>query len=186
MAKLNPLVWERTFSLYTPTSSLTGLGQHTNPKVWPCRELNRRSIRQFFGPSRVNLQVVAATEGSAKSKQTADEKIPSWARPDSGETPPWARNEGQKNNAAEQPFEIPFYVYLLSSAIVAIAAVGSVFEYANQNSIFGVVNPDSVFYAPLLGFFTLTGLPTSAFLWFKSIEAANKAAEEQDRQDGYR
>jgi len=37
------------------------------------------------------------------------------------------------------------------------------------------------FYAPLLGLFAFTGIPTSVFLWLKSIEAANKAAEEQDR-----
>lgn len=38
--------------------------------------------------------------------------------------------------------------------------VDSMFEYLTQNPIFGVVNPDSVFYAPVLGFFALIGLPT--------------------------
>lgn len=137
--------------------------------------------------SRRNLQVVAATEGSAKSKPS-DPKIPSWAKPDSDELPPWARKEGKGKTAdpAEQAFQIPFYVYLLSSAIVAIAAVGSMFEYVNQKPVFGLLNSDSVFYAPVLGFFALSGIPTSVFLWFKSIETANKAAEEQDRQDGYK
>lgn len=137
--------------------------------------------------SRRNLQVVAATEGSAKSKPS-DPKIPSWAKPDSDELPPWARKEGKGQTAdpAEQAFQIPFYVYLLSSAIVAIAAVGSMFEYVNQKPVFGLLNSDSAFYAPVLGFFALSGIPTSVFLWFKSIETANKAAEEQDRQDGYK
>ncbi|ERN11521.1 hypothetical protein AMTR_s00022p00127970 [Amborella trichopoda] len=126
---------------------------------------------------------MAATEGSAKPSQT-DETIPSWARPDSDEPPPWARDDG-KADGSQSPFEIPFYAYLLASAITAIAAIGSVFEYANQRPVFGVINSDSIFYAPLLGFFAITGVPTSAFLWFKSVQAANKASEEQDRRDGY-
>ncbi|KAH7667314.1 hypothetical protein IHE45_12G050700 [Dioscorea alata] len=126
--------------------------------------------------------VFAATEGSAKSSQS-DDKIPSWARPDSDEPPPWAR--GEDNGSSKPAFEIPYYAYLLASAITAIAAVGSIFEYSNQKPVFGVVNSDSVFYAPLLGFFVFTGIPASAFLWFKSVQTANKEAEEQDRRDGY-
>ncbi|KAA8547625.1 hypothetical protein F0562_004054 [Nyssa sinensis] len=132
------------------------------------------------------LTVFAVTEGSAKkSSKSGEESIPSWAKPDSDEPPPWARDEAGQN-ASEQTFEIPFFVYLLASAITAIAAIGSVFEYLNQRPVFGIVNPDSVFYAPLLGFFAFTGIPSSAFLWFKSVQAANKEAEEQDRRDGYR
>ncbi|GLU14698.1 hypothetical protein SLE2022_312520 [Rubroshorea leprosula] len=127
--------------------------------------------------------VVAATEGSAKSSKS-EETVPSWAKPDSDEPPPWARDE-RKDNAAGESFEIPFFVYLLASAVTAIAAIGSVFEYVNQRPVFGVLNSDSIFYAPLLGFFAFTGIPTSAFLWFKSVQAANKEAEEQDRRDGY-
>ncbi|KAK2363749.1 hypothetical protein QL285_088698 [Trifolium repens] len=116
----------------------------------------------------------------------SDEKIPSWAKPDSDEPPPWAKNEAQnKTGSSEQGFEIPFYAYLLASAITAIAAIGSIFEYVNQKPVFGVLNSDSIFYAPLLGFFAITGVPTSAFLWFKSVQAANKEAEEQDKRDGY-
>ncbi|KAL5985044.1 hypothetical protein ACLOJK_038881 [Asimina triloba] len=129
------------------------------------------------------LRVLAITEGSAKSSKSPEEKIPSWAQPDSEEPPPWARDE--LKGGSEQAFEVPFYVYLLASTMTAIAAIGSVFEYVNQRPVFGVVNSDSVFYAPLLGFFVITGLPTSAFLWFKSVQAANKAAEEQDRKDGF-
>lgn len=42
-----------------------------------------------------------------------------------------------------------------------VLQIGSVFEYANQRPAFGVVNSDNVFYAPLLGFFAFTGIPTS-------------------------
>lgn len=126
--------------------------------------------------------VFAKTEGSAKSSQS-EEKIPSWALPDSEEPPPWAREEG--GQSASPTLVIPFAVYLLSSAITAIAAVGSMFEFVNQKPIFGVIQPDSIIYAPILGFFAITGIPASAFLWFKSVEAANKEAEEQDRRDGF-
>ncbi|XP_061338106.1 uncharacterized protein LOC133284973 [Gastrolobium bilobum] len=127
--------------------------------------------------------VVAVTQGSADSNKS-EETIPSWAKPDSDEPPPWARDE-PNNNASQQGFQIPFFVYLLASAITAIAAIGSIFEYVNQRPVFGVLSTDSVFYAPLLGFFAFTGIPSSAFLWFKSVQAANKEAEDQDRKDGY-
>uniref|UniRef100_A0A7N2MWE6 Uncharacterized protein n=1 Tax=Quercus lobata TaxID=97700 RepID=A0A7N2MWE6_QUELO len=78
--------------------------------------------------------VVALTESSKKSsnKKTEEEeeeesKIPSWARPDSDEPPPWAQNESasQQQQQQQQGFEIPFYLYLLASAITAIAAVST-------------------------------------------------------------
>ncbi|KAL5135075.1 hypothetical protein HKD37_03G008070 [Glycine soja] len=130
------------------------------------------------------LVVVAVTQGSAESNKS-DEKIPSWAKPDSDEPPPWARDEPNNNSSQQEGFEIPFYAYLFASAITAIAAIGSIFEYVNQKPVFGVLSSDSVFYAPLLGFFVFTGIPSSAFLWFKSVQAANKEAEEQDKRDGY-
>ncbi|KAF6174235.1 hypothetical protein GIB67_033767 [Kingdonia uniflora] len=129
------------------------------------------------------FSVVAVTKGSEKSSKS-EEKIPSWAKPDSNEPPPWAQGEG--NNVSEaQTFEIPFFAYLLASTITAIAAIGSVFEYINQKPVFGVLSSDSAFYAPVLGFFAFTGVPTSVFLWFKSVQSANKAAREQDRRDGF-
>ncbi|ESQ45361.1 hypothetical protein EUTSA_v10010756mg [Eutrema salsugineum] len=127
------------------------------------------------------LVVTAATEGSRKSKESQ----PSWANPDSDEPPPWARDEG-RSSTSQESVEIPFYVYLLASAITAIAAIGSVFEYSSKNPVFGVLDSDSIFYTPVLGFFALTGIPTSVFLWFKSVEAANKEAAEQDKRDGFR
>ena len=39
--------------------------------------------------------------------------------------------------------------------------IGSVFEYVNQKPVFGIINSDSIFYAPLLGFFAFTGIPTA-------------------------
>ncbi|CAN4080410.1 unnamed protein product [Withania somnifera] len=128
------------------------------------------------------LGIVAATEGSAKKKDE-EPSVPTWAKPGTDEPPPWAKDEAQKDSS---PFEVPFIVYLLASAVTAIAAIGSIFEYANQKPVFGVLGSDSVFYAPLLGFFVFTGIPTSAFLWFKSVQVANKEAEEQDRRDGYK
>ncbi|XP_073291121.1 uncharacterized protein [Primulina huaijiensis] len=117
-----------------------------------------------------------------KSFNPRNLRVPSWSRPGSDEAPPWAREETQKDSTG---FELPFYVYLLSSALAAIAAIGSIFEYVNESPVFGILNSDSVFYAPLLGIFVFVGIPTSAFLWFKSVEVANKEAEEQDRRDGF-
>ncbi|KAK7396398.1 hypothetical protein VNO78_17382 [Psophocarpus tetragonolobus] len=144
--------------------------------VCPKNQRKRKTPRRFVE--------VAVTQGSAESSKS-EEKIPSWAKPDSDEPPPWARDEPNNKNSQQEGFEIPFYAYLLASAITAIAAIGSIFEYVNQRPVFGVLTSDSVFYAPLLGFFVFTGIPSSAFLWFKSVQAANKEAEEQDKRDGY-
>lgn len=81
---------------------------------------SRCHIAQQAVASLSRLVVRAATEGSAKSSQS-DETVPTWARPDSDEPPPWAQDAG---SASSQPtFEIPFYAYLLASAVTAIAAV---------------------------------------------------------------
>lgn len=98
--------------------------------------------------------------------------------------PPWARKEELQKLAGSQN-ELPFWAWLLLSGIVTIAAVGSISEYANKNSIFGVVAPDSPFYAPILGFFALTGIPTAGYLFIKAVKAANKASSLQDKVDGY-
>lgn len=42
--------------------------------------------------------------------------------------------------------------------------IGSVFEYLNQKPVFGILNSDSIFYVPVLGFFAFTGIPTSVSL----------------------
>ncbi|KAL7184982.1 hypothetical protein ACSBR2_027010 [Camellia fascicularis] len=85
------------------------------------------------------LTVFTVTEGSSKEKE--EESIPSWARPDSDEPPPWARDEASQN-ASQQSFQISFFIYLLASAITAIAAIGFVFEYLNQKSVFGVLSSE--------------------------------------------
>lgn len=48
---------------------------------------------------------------------------------------------------------------LLNSRV--IVQIGSIFEYVNERPVFGVLSSDSVFYAPLLGFFAFTGIPSS-------------------------
>ncbi|KAF9587232.1 hypothetical protein IFM89_039540 [Coptis chinensis] len=170
-----------TLSLGTlfPIHALRKLNsKNSNPSLYSKRT---RHVHKSRAPQK--FTIFAVTEGSAKSSKS-EEKIPSWAQPDSDEPPPWAQDEGKES--LQQTYEAPFYVYLLASAITAIAAIGSIFEFINQKPVFGVVNPDNIFYTPLLGFFAITGIPTSAFLWFKSVQAANKAGEEQDRKDGYR
>lgn len=99
--------------------------------------------------------------------------------------PIWVRREKERELQKKEGKDLPFAVYLLSSAIVAIAAVGSIFEYTNKNPIFDVIESDSPFYAPILGLFAFTGLPTSAYLFYRSIQAANKEAERMDKLDGY-
>ncbi|XP_028758436.1 uncharacterized protein LOC114717464 [Neltuma alba] len=186
-----------TTTLFSPNSSIISapscgaqclLSQHTTLLVVPQQKIFLGTTirnRQAFGKeeSSNRIVVVGGTQGSADSSKS-EETIPSWAKPDSDEPPPWAGDEAN-NNASQQGLAIPFHVYLLASAITAIAAIGSIFEYVNQRPVFGVLTSDSVFYAPLLGFFTFTGIPFSGYLWFKSVQAANKEAEEQDRRDGY-
>jgi hypothetical protein len=41
------------------------------------------------------------------------------------------------------------------------AQTGSIFEFADKNPIFGVVQPDSPIWAPILGLFVFTGYPMS-------------------------
>ena len=65
------------------------------------------------------------------------------------------------------------------------AQVGSCFELAAKNPLFGIIQPDSPLYYPILGVFILTGLPTASVLWGKAIKAANEETERMDRMDGY-
>ncbi|GBG73509.1 hypothetical protein CBR_g16852 [Chara braunii] len=117
------------------------------------------------------------------TKPAGGEAGPAWLKPGSEELPPWARSEGGEGSSSDEGFEVPFWAWLLASSLVAIAAVGSIFEYFNKNPVFGVVPPDSPFYAPILGFFVLTGFPTAGFLWFKATQAANAIAERMDKED---
>ncbi|EIE21297.1 hypothetical protein COCSUDRAFT_83521, partial [Coccomyxa subellipsoidea C-169] len=99
--------------------------------------------------------------------------------------PPWIRGERERKLAADEGSDLLFPVYLIGSALVAIAAVGSIFEFANRNPIFGVLPPSNFLWAPILLFFSITGFPSAGFLFFKAITAANKEAERQDKIDGY-
>ncbi len=54
----------------------------------------------------------------------------------------------------------------------------------NRHPLFDVVQPEDPLWAPILGFFAITGLPTSGFLFYKSVQAANKESERMDRLDG--
>ena len=96
---------------------------------------------------------------------------------------PWVRREREEaaRAAGEGPSGPPFAVFLVASALVAIAAVGSVFEFANKNAIFGVLPPSSPLYAPILGLFALTGLPSAGWLFYKAVKTANEEAERQDK-----
>ncbi|CAH1413758.1 unnamed protein product [Lactuca virosa] len=170
----------QTLSLCTLHPPLATLSTFTttleNPSIFTLRTPHKTTNRSSNSYRRITVFAVKGEE---------EQSTPSWGKPDSDEPPPWARNETQQTSSSSS-FEPPFFVYLLASAVTAIAAVGSVFEYVNQKPVFGVLNSESIFYAPVLGFFAFTGVPTAAFLWFKSVEVANKEAEEQDRRDGYR
>ena len=80
--------------------------------------LRAGSLSQTLSTSiRRPLHVCASSDGS----KGTEKKVPGWAEPGSDELPPWARNE--KATASDVPSEIPFPVYLIASALVAIAAV---------------------------------------------------------------
>ncbi|XP_042037711.1 uncharacterized protein LOC121783640 isoform X1 [Salvia splendens] len=115
----------------------------------------------FAYPKKQNLKVGVRVRAASKGKDDSsveDPSIPQWAQPGSEEPPPWAREEAQKESSG---VEVPFYAYLIASSITAIAAIGSIFEYVNEKPVFGVLSSDSVLYAPVLGFFVFTGIPTS-------------------------
>ena len=97
---------------------------HTKPSLSSNHQAARRnlighSLHCYERSKARRLVVTAATEGSRKSKESQ----PSWANPDSDEPPPWARDEGGSSSTSQESFEVPFFVYLLASAITAIAAV---------------------------------------------------------------
>eukprot|EP00884_Botryococcus_braunii_P004869 jgi/Botrbrau1/14383/Bobra.0014s0033.1 len=99
---------------------------------------------------------------------------------------PWVRREKEEKLKKEDGGgSLPFGVYLIASAIVAIAAVGSIFEWTAKNPIFGVVTPDNFLYTPILGVFALTGFPTAGWLFVKAVTSANEEADRQDKLDGF-
>jgi len=101
---------------------------------------------------------------------------------DDEEEPIWIRRE----RAAEAaPKDLPFGIYLILSAIIAIAATGSIFEYSYGNPIFGIIDKSSGLWAPILIWFIVTGFPLSAYLFYKAVSVANEQAENMDKLDGY-
>jgi hypothetical protein len=102
------------------------------------------------------------------------------------EEPIWVRREREREIIAKEGKDLPFGLYLLLSSFVAIAAIGSVFEYVNKHPLFDVIQPDSPLWAPILALFAITGLPTSGYLFYKAVTSANKEAERMDKLDGMR
>ena len=52
-------------------------------------------------------------------------------------------------------------MYMWASELLATLQVGSIFEYANRNPLFGAVKPDNFLWAPILLFFAITGFPSA-------------------------
>jgi len=135
-----------------------------------------RSIDQSSTSTSTSLQKNKSTSNQAQTPP----------RPPPQQDPnelPWVRREREEAARAsgEGPNGPPFAVFLVASALVAIAAVGSVFEFVNKNAIFGVLPPSSPLYTPILALFALTGLPSAGWLFFKAVTTANEEAERQDK-----
>uniref|UniRef100_A0A0D3G5L5 Uncharacterized protein n=1 Tax=Oryza barthii TaxID=65489 RepID=A0A0D3G5L5_9ORYZ len=64
-----------------------------------------------------------ATEGSLKSSNEADKQVPSWVHPGSDEPLPWAHKGGNGGQQKPVAIQLPFYAYLLTSAITFIVVV---------------------------------------------------------------
>ena len=148
------------------------------------RHVGRASLAPRFLRGRDTIPVLRA-ESDDNSTNLDKENAPG-AGGSVEDEPVWVRRERERQLLEAQggAKELPFGVYLLLSAIVCIAAVGSVFEFTNKNPIFDVIYPDSPLYAPILGVFALTGLPTAGYLFIKAVSAANAEAERMDELDG--
>mmetsp|Transcript_19535 Transcript_19535/g.27036 ORF Transcript_19535/g.27036 Transcript_19535/m.27036 type:complete len:186 (+) Transcript_19535:98-655(+) len=135
----------------------------------------------LHSPSRGGVQTRAG-EGPIKEKEVKEKE----AKEEEEEEPVWIRRERELKAQEGQDEDLPYGLYLLLSGVILIAVVGSCFELAYQNPVFGVIQPDSAFYLPILLFFIITGLPTATFLWMKAVKSANDATDMQDRLDGYK
>lgn len=130
----------------------------------------------------VSTQVRGARVKARAEEETSASKTATTN--DDDEMPPWERREMEKKAAAEKG-GLPWPAYLGLASIVGIASVGSCFELAYGNPIFGVVQSDSFAYKPILYWLIGTGFPLCAFLFVKGVQGANEAAELQDKLDGY-
>ncbi|KAG2435619.1 hypothetical protein HXX76_006822 [Chlamydomonas incerta] len=129
---------------------------------------------------------------SARSLQTQvraqpEQKTPPTVPGSEDELPPWVRREKERELAAKDGAAggLPWGLCLLFSVFTAIAAVGSIFELVDGNAIFGVIQPDSPLWAPILLLFGVTGIPTAGYLFIKGVNGFNEEAERQDKLDGY-
>eukprot|EP00470_Lotharella_oceanica_P005522 CAMPEP_0170174904 /NCGR_PEP_ID=MMETSP0040_2-20121228/8088_1 /TAXON_ID=641309 /ORGANISM="Lotharella oceanica, Strain CCMP622" /LENGTH=110 /DNA_ID=CAMNT_0010416729 /DNA_START=269 /DNA_END=601 /DNA_ORIENTATION=+ len=81
--------------------------------------------------------------------------------------------------------QIPFGFYLLGSGLVAIASIGSFYEIAAKNPVFGVIPYGNPLWLPILGFFGITGLPSATWLFIQGVNGFNEWQAALDRMDGY-
>lgn len=104
------------------TSACTSSGRSRGgPNVTtPPARLARSLLPSRPSPRRRLWTALAAKSG--KPPGEAEEQIPAWAKPGADEPPPWER-EGGAARGPEAAGQVPFYAYLLASAITAIAAV---------------------------------------------------------------
>lgn len=82
-------------------------------------QLSLKSFSRLYKSEKKDTFRIRSSNEPQNAEKSKDE--PKWADPDSGELPPWARNEVKKNSDA--PAEIPFFLYLIFSALVSIATV---------------------------------------------------------------
>lgn len=158
-----------------PPAALAGSSRAARlPAAAPAASL---LLRHRSGPRRAPAPAPSATGGDDNSS----------SKPTGEPLPPWVRAERERDAAAASGADkaLPWPLYLVFSFLVATAAVGSIFEYFNKNALFGVLPPSSPLWAPVLGLFAITGLPTAAALFFKGVAAANASFEAQDKADGY-
>eukprot|EP00227_Mantoniella_beaufortii_P016920 CAMPEP_0197593832 /NCGR_PEP_ID=MMETSP1326-20131121/19148_1 /TAXON_ID=1155430 /ORGANISM="Genus nov. species nov., Strain RCC2288" /LENGTH=189 /DNA_ID=CAMNT_0043159883 /DNA_START=50 /DNA_END=619 /DNA_ORIENTATION=+ len=116
-------------------------------------------------------RVVVRAEGGDGGKEVED-------------LPPWERREIEKKAAMEKG-GLPWPLFLVFSAIVGIASVGSCFELTYGNAIFGVIGPDNFLYKPILYWLIGTGFPLTVYMYVQGIKGANEAADLQDKMDGF-
>uniref|UniRef100_A0A0D9ZWW1 Uncharacterized protein n=1 Tax=Oryza glumipatula TaxID=40148 RepID=A0A0D9ZWW1_9ORYZ len=88
-------------------------------EVYRERRRRRGTCRRYWQ----GLVAVAATEGSLKSSNEADKQVPSWVHPGSDEPPPRAHKGGNGGQQKPVAIQLPFYAYLLTSAITFIVVV---------------------------------------------------------------
>eukprot|EP00469_Lotharella_globosa_P012844 CAMPEP_0167778366 /NCGR_PEP_ID=MMETSP0111_2-20121227/4213_1 /TAXON_ID=91324 /ORGANISM="Lotharella globosa, Strain CCCM811" /LENGTH=203 /DNA_ID=CAMNT_0007668661 /DNA_START=21 /DNA_END=632 /DNA_ORIENTATION=+ len=81
--------------------------------------------------------------------------------------------------------QIPFGFYLLGSGLVSIAAIGSFYEIAAKNPVFGVIPYGNPLWLPILAFFGITGLPSATWMFIQGVNGFNEWQAALDRMDGY-